>query len=367
MAAKRFEGPRKWSDARLAHFLKREVSMLARLRHPNVVRFFGIAYGRGQLLVLTELCPCSLAAFVRAPARADESSPSTCGAPDRGCKVSVPIRRGSLVDEAPLPPETCARLPLGTVDDGDDAEAPPRLEPAAKLRVFAEVAAGMEYLHSKRVAHRDLKPENVLVDEWGRAMLCDFGLARKGDDAEPAAPRPAPPPNPMSYSPRPSRPRGLPPSPRMTALVGTPVYMAPELVDGTLEAYGDDGADRVERLLRVDVYSFALLVHVLWRQRYPYGPEELAAPHRLLSRVAAGHRPEIGSDVPATVASLVERCWDARPQKRPLFSDVAPRLRELLAIEAALAEAQRTPDNRSTTTSVDSTALAERPSASRSL
>lgn len=44
----------------------------------------------------------------------------------------------------------------------------------------AEVVLALEYLHEKGIVHRDLKPDNLLVDEKGHVKITDFGLSRYG-------------------------------------------------------------------------------------------------------------------------------------------------------------------------------------------
>ncbi len=47
-----------------------------------------------------------------------------------------------------------------------------------------ELANGLYYLHSRGVIFSDLKPSNVLLNEFGKLKLSDFGLARKIESAE---------------------------------------------------------------------------------------------------------------------------------------------------------------------------------------
>ncbi|KAJ7818732.1 kinase-like domain-containing protein, partial [Mycena leptocephala] len=51
------------------------------------------------------------------------------------------------------------------------------------LYILRDIALGLEYLHSRKICHGDLKAINVLVENSGRALLCDFGLARLKADA----------------------------------------------------------------------------------------------------------------------------------------------------------------------------------------
>ena len=56
------------------------------------------------------------------------------------------------------------------------------LDLVTSLRVVAEVAAGMAYLHANNVVHRDLKSPNVLLDDALCARITDFGLSTFAHD-----------------------------------------------------------------------------------------------------------------------------------------------------------------------------------------
>ena len=51
------------------------------------------------------------------------------------------------------------------------------------IRLVGQTAQALAFAHRHGVTHRDVKPANVLVDEDGRALLTDFGIAKVLEDA----------------------------------------------------------------------------------------------------------------------------------------------------------------------------------------
>jgi len=47
----------------------------------------------------------------------------------------------------------------------------------AVLSISRDIAAGLDHAHARGILHRDIKPENVLLEEH-RALVCDFGISR---------------------------------------------------------------------------------------------------------------------------------------------------------------------------------------------
>ena len=82
---------------------------------------------------------------------------------------------------------------------------PQPAEPRVAVSVVAQVAEALDFAHSKGVVHRDLKPSNIMLLPDGTAKVMDFGLARG------------------------TRFEGM----TITgAFLGTPHYVAPEMIEG---------------------------------------------------------------------------------------------------------------------------------------
>jgi serine/threonine-protein kinase len=103
----------------------------------------------------------------------------------------------------------------------------PRFSRQKLLRAFADVCLAVEFAHQRGIVHRDLKPANIMLGDFGEVYVLDWGIARildETDDVEPTGPA------------RPSRPDAT----AVGAILGTPGYIAPELLRGQpLDARGD--------------------------------------------------------------------------------------------------------------------------------
>lgn len=89
-----------------------------------------------------------------------------------------------------------------------------RIEERDTLPIIQQSASALSYAHSHEILHRDLKPSNVLLDKEKRAYLVDFGLATLTTST----------------------------STKLTSagtIVGTPRYLAPEMLDGIYTEKGD--------------------------------------------------------------------------------------------------------------------------------
>jgi serine/threonine protein kinase len=198
------------------------------------------------------------------------------------------------------------------------------LRPAEAAGLAGDVAAALAAAHARGVVHRDVKPENVLLDhgspgraDWaggpdgpagpaaaGRltARLTDFGIARLVDG-----------------------PRRT----RATRIVGTPDYLAPEVIEGCLPGPP------------VDVYALGTVLFELLTGWTPFGGGH---PGAVLRRHVTETAPQVPG-MPQALAELLNACLSKAPAARLTAAELADRLRELTPDLAGLA-ALRVPEPR---------------------
>ncbi|MFI8346762.1 serine/threonine-protein kinase [Streptomyces sp. NPDC085596] len=170
-----------------------------------------------------------------------------------------------------------------------------RLAPEAAVAIVADVADGLAAAHAAGVVHRDVKPENILLDMRGPlgpggahpALLTDFGVAKLID------------------SPRRTR---------ATKIIGTPDYLAPEIVEG------------LPPRAAVDIYALATVLYELLAGFTPFGGGH---PGAVLRRhVTETVVPLPG--IPEELWQLIVQCLAKGPASRLRASELATRLREQL-------------------------------------
>ncbi|WP_327414283.1 serine/threonine-protein kinase [Streptomyces sp. NBC_01233] len=183
-----------------------------------------------------------------------------------------------------------------------------RLAPEAAVAIVADVADALAAAHAAGVVHRDVKPENVLLDMQGPlgpggshpALLTDFGVAKLID-----TPR------------RASAGRASAPT---TRIIGTPDYLAPEIVEG------------LPPRAAVDIYALATVLYELLAGFTPFGGGH---PGAVLRRhVTETVVPLPG--IPDELWQLVVQCLAKAPASRLRASELSVRLRDLLPLLAGM-------------------------------
>jgi len=168
-----------------------------------------------------------------------------------------------------------------------------------RLKAALDVVNGMAFLHEQHIVHRDLKTQNVLlvnpvasVADVVHAKVCDFGLAR--------------------YLPQEDH------QTQLTRQVGSWYFMAPEIFDPDGNHYD----------VKVDVYSFAMLLYEMIAGRFCFSNDSMTMSEFVVFAVEGGRPSEdaIDATTPGVLRALMKDGWQAAPSSRPSFLEVADRL-----------------------------------------
>lgn len=169
-----------------------------------------------------------------------------------------------------------------TLEDVLDEQGPMSAQEAA--HVGQEMCSALAAVHRVHLVHRDVKTHNVMRAEGGRIVLMDLGAGMVTDARASAR------------------------------LTGTPVYLAPEVLDGA------------PATPQSDLYSLGVLLFRLVTQKYPVtgsSLDDLRLVHRTGPRLQLA---DLRPDLPATFIAAVESALDPDATKRPASAGLLKRV-----------------------------------------
>ena len=161
------------------------------------------------------------------------------------------------------------------------AQGGTRMDTFRAAEIVYRCANALDYAHKMDVLHRDIKPANILLSPDGTVKLADFSIAVIGKQAtvqDDIAAR---------------------------QVVGSPMYIAPELLDGS------------EPSIASDIYALGAVLFQLLTQRPLFVAQDIRTLFQQVRDVPAPSLRSIRKDVPVALSDLLERTLSKNPADRP--------------------------------------------------
>jgi predicted Ser/Thr protein kinase len=158
------------------------------------------------------------------------------------------------------------------------------------LRIMKRLCSAVSYAHKNEVLHRDLKPENVIMVGGKNPVLTDFGLAKEQKST-------------MNLTMEGQR-------------IGTPLYMAPELLlDGSQASH------------QSEVYALGAMLYECITGQVPFKAKSILDLVELINAAKLEPFKKLAPQAPSALEKLCRRALDKEPSKRPAsVNDLATEL-----------------------------------------
>ncbi|GAB5357394.1 hypothetical protein AAMO2058_000371100 [Amorphochlora amoebiformis] len=201
------------------------------------------------------------------------------------------------------------------------------LDWATRVKFILDAARGMAFAHEQNIMHRDLKTMNLLVHHNGVEYIvkvCDFGSSRMLS---------------AEYKEVETWPEEdeMDDDSKMTGVVGTVAYMAPELLRSLVSRRAADMKMSQRKLsmysFAVDIFSFGYVMWEVLTRRMPYAGMRIPD---IKAAVLAGHMPILPRSHPdrhvCRYIELIDMCWRPSPFARPTFDRLVEELENILKV-----------------------------------
>ena len=166
------------------------------------------------------------------------------------------------------------------------------------LRFFLQTCLGLHALHKKRILHRDLKTENIFLNKQNEVRIGDFGLARQG----PSTQEPVDDPKTQARTQNALEVEN-------TSKVGTPFYLAPELVyEETRQPYS----------AKSDVWALGVILYELCALRKPFTGQNESELYKSITNDQVANILSVSSEM----MTLIKKMLRKDPAKRPTTQQI---------------------------------------------
>jgi tRNA A-37 threonylcarbamoyl transferase component Bud32 len=154
----------------------------------------------------------------------------------------------------------------------------PPLPLSEKVRILIAVASALDFAHGTGIVHRDIKPSNIRILDNGVVKIMDFGIAKSLDSTTNIT--------------------------KDGTAMGSTAYMSPEQIVGeSMDA-------------RTDIFSLGIVAYELLGGRKPFQNQILFVLLEEIVKSQARPLRELAPEVPESLAAVVKRAMQKRPEKR---------------------------------------------------